>query len=259
MRQPKAEASSPLQEGVTFAFRADGSFRAVARQYACFIGQCEQAVVDRFDDLAVIAPGQIGAANTAGKYRIAGDHHLQRREVQADGALRMARRVNDLGWILREADGEPLGERFVRRRSFGGVHAQPRCLNCHHLQQRQIALVEENRRASEAFELQRAAHMIDVSMRDENLCELEAEVDKATMNPRHVIPRINDDGFAGFFIAQDRAVARQRTHGRSFKDHGFELKADRQAGWRYLPGFAGAEIGAVFVPCSTERMLVERS
>ncbi len=45
--------------------------------------------------------------------------------------------------------------------------------------------------------LQRAAHVVDVGVGDENLLELEAEFGEAAVDAAHLVAGIDDDGLAG--------------------------------------------------------------
>jgi hypothetical protein len=87
----------------------------------------------RVDDLAVVAAGQVGAANAAGEERVSGEDNFERNKVKADGALGVAGGVDDLGWVAGEADLLAVGEALVGWRSFWGGDAEPGCLLVHHL------------------------------------------------------------------------------------------------------------------------------
>ena len=69
--------------------------------------------------------------------------------------------------------------------------------------------------------------MVDVGVGDENLLELEAELGEAAVDAAHLVAGIDDDGLVGLFIAQNRAVAGQRTDRKGLKDHAsiVELRA----------------------------------
>ena len=47
-------------------------------------GKSQQTGLDGFDDLVEVAAGQVGAPDAAGEERVAGDDHLERREVEAE-------------------------------------------------------------------------------------------------------------------------------------------------------------------------------
>src|ERR1039458_9336133 len=55
--------------------------------------------------------------------------------------------------------------------------------------------------------------------------ELEAEFGKAALNAANLVAGIDDDGLAGFLVAQDGAVAGERADGEGFEDHGFYCRA----------------------------------
>ena len=71
--------------------------RTVAWKDKGFVGQGEQALVDGFDDLAGISAGKVGAADAAGEEGVSCDEELERREMEADGALGVAGSVEHLG------------------------------------------------------------------------------------------------------------------------------------------------------------------
>ena len=71
--------------------------------------------------------------------------------MKADGALGVARGVNDLGWVVVEADTAAVGEGFVGWCSFWRWHADPCGLFGHDLEQGEIVLVEKDGSAGEAI------------------------------------------------------------------------------------------------------------
>ena len=88
-----------------------------------------------------------------------------------------------LGGIVLEAhDCRP----SVRLSSGGATSGRPMPSHAawavHHFEQRQVVFVEEDGRAGEALELERAADVVDVGVGDENLLELEAEFGEAAVN-----------------------------------------------------------------------------
>jgi hypothetical protein len=120
-------------------------------------------------------------------------------------------------------------------------------------------------------------------MGDENLLELEAEIGQPLVNAADFVSWIDDNGLSGLFISYQGAVASQRADRERFQNHasilwradgsdfGFirkgvaqeqlsskKRRAVRPAAWRlkricrYLPDLAGAEMGAVLLPESTE-------
>ena len=61
--------------------------------------------------------------------------------------------------------------------------------------------------------------MVDVGVGDEDLLELEAEGVEAAGDAADFVAGIDDDGLAGFLVAQDGAVALERADGEGFEDH----------------------------------------
>ena len=116
------------QERIAPALCADGGRGAVAGQNLGFVGQSQQAGLDGVDDLAGVAAGQVGAADAAGKERVAGDEQLERGKVEADRALGVAGRVEHLGGIAFQADDQAVGQALVGRRRLGvAMPSQPAC------------------------------------------------------------------------------------------------------------------------------------
>jgi hypothetical protein len=72
------------QEWIIFLFRADGCAGTVAWEYFRFVWQRQQPELDGVDDLVVVAAGQVGASNAAGKEGVSSDQQLEGSKVQAD-------------------------------------------------------------------------------------------------------------------------------------------------------------------------------
>lgn len=206
----------------------------MAGQNPGFVSQGEQAGLDRLDDLAIVTAGQVGAANAAGEEGITGHEQLKRSEMKADGALRVSRRVQHLGWELREADELAFGQGIVRRRCFRCSDAQPCSLHLHHFEQREIPFVQKDGSSGETLEYECAAHVVNVRVGNQDLLELEAEFGEAVMNSAHFVAGVDDDGFMRFFVAEDGAVAGQRANRERLQDHALIVKRRRVWGdsWR---------------------------
>jgi hypothetical protein len=63
--------------------------------------------------------------------------------------------------------------------------------------------------------------MIDVGVRDDDLLDLQVMLADEREDVLNVIARIDDHGFAGGLVADDRAVALERSDGKDFVDHAF--------------------------------------
>jgi hypothetical protein len=85
-------------------------------------------------------------------------------------------------------------------------------------------LVEQDGRSRGGSQLHRSAHMVNVSMSDDDLLDMKIVFADQFENVLHVITGINDDGLARGLISNDGAVALQRADGNDFVDHaGIEL------------------------------------
>ncbi len=61
-------------------------------------------------------------------------------------------------------------------------------------------------------------------MRHQDLLQLEAQLGQALGYAAHFVAGIDHDGLAGFLIAQNGAVAGQRTDRKRLEEHGFDFK-----------------------------------
>ena len=218
--------SHSTQKWIAPAFRADCGSGAVARHNLCLVWKREQAGVNRIENLWGIAAGQVGAANAARKQRVAGNEHVERDKMEADGTLGVARGVDHPGRIAVETDELTIGKRLIGRCGFGSRDAEPVGLRLHDLDLFEIVLVEKDGRARKALEFQRASHVVDVSVRNKNLLELEAELGEAALNAADFVAGVNDDGFVGLLVTQNGAVALQRADWEGFEDHGSYFRLD---------------------------------
>ena len=69
--------------------------------------------------------------------------------------------------------------------------------------------------------------MVDVGVGDEDLLECKTEGGETAVDAADLVAGIDDDGLAGFLVAQDGAVALERADGKSLKDHRFIV----ERGW----------------------------
>jgi len=163
------------KERVSPAFGADGGGGPVAGDDVGLVGQGQQTGVNGIENLIRVAAGEVGAADAAGEKSVAGYDHLERDEVETDGALRVAGGMEDVGGIVFEADHQAVVEALVGRSCFGdGTASDPGSLLVHHGEQGKVAFVEQDGCAGEALELERSADVVDVGVGDEDLLELEA-------------------------------------------------------------------------------------
>jgi len=86
-----------------------------------------------------------------------------------------------LCWKCVEAHGSP-----SMSNSSGGAVSASACraigLGIHDLQLGQVVFIQQNGCSGEPFELERAAHVVDMPVRDENLLQLEAQLGEPAMD-----------------------------------------------------------------------------
>ena len=183
------------------------------------IGEGEKLLTDRADEGGAVAAGQVGTADRAGKEGVAGEEQILGGQMQADAALGVAGCVEDVTAQARNGDDAAVFEGVVGRVDVGGGHAEPTGLHVHHLDQGKIAGIVEDGRAGQLFQAGGAGDVVDVGVGNEDLLDGEAVLLEEGDNAGDVVAGINDDGFAGVFIAQDRAVALQHADGEDLVDH----------------------------------------
>ncbi|MGA9875485.1 MAG: hypothetical protein WBQ21_06730, partial [Solirubrobacteraceae bacterium] len=103
---------------------------------------------------------------------------------------------------------------------------EPAGLDVHHVDQREVELVVEDGSASEFFEALGSGDVIDVGVGDDDLPEGELVLLEQLDDAGDVVAGIDDDGFAGGFVAKDGTVALERAYDKDFVDHAFRVKAD---------------------------------
>lgn len=175
--------------------------------------------MDRAQNRSVVAAGKVGAADGSGEEGVACDEQIQRSKVQADASGCVAGSVQHLRLILPEADYEMVLGAGIGRRDLGCGEAEPSGLRVHHFEQGQVVLVEEDGRSGLLFQFQRAANVVDVRVRDNNLFEPELVLFQTRYDLRDVAAGIDDHGLAGRLIAKDRAVTLQHANGKGLEDH----------------------------------------
>lgn len=131
----------------------------------------------------------------------------------------MAGGMEHRGWVAVEPDGLTLDELFIGRGGFWGFNSEPGGLGSHHLEERQVILIEEDGSASEALEGQGAADVVDVRVSHDDLLEFEVVLGEPAMNSRDFVAGVNDDGFPPGFVAEQGAVALERADGKGFENH----------------------------------------
>lgn len=200
-------------------FDANGGGGTVAGQDPGVVGKGQKPSFDGLDDLAWVASREIGAADAAGKKGIAGNDHLERREMKTNRALGVTGRVQDFSGVAIETDAKAILEAYVGSGHIGCRDADPCRLILHHLEKGEVIFVEEDGSAREVLQLECAAHMVNMAMRDQDLLEFESKVGDTAVNPADLIAGIDDDGFGGVLVAKQGAIALQGADDESLENH----------------------------------------
>ncbi len=103
-------------------------------------------------------------------------------------------------------------------------------------------MIEKHRRSGHLLKQGRSAYVVDVSVGDDNLPQGEAMLLQPGEDLRNVVSGIDDDGFMRSLIAQDGAIAAQRSDRKTFEDHVPILDADYNAAMR-IYATVGAFLG----------------
>lgn len=230
------EGLEVLEEGVGLAFFADGGGGAVAGEDAGDVGKGEEAVVDGAEELAGVAAGEVGAADGVGEEGVTGEEEVVLGEEEAEAAGGVAGSVEDGGGDARSSgieggaaqvellavangDGAVVGGAEVGRGDVGGGDADPAGLDVHHADEREVDLVVEDGSAGELFEAPGAGDVVDVGVGNDDLLDGEAVFFEEGDDVGDVVAGVDDDGFAGGWVAEDGAVALEGAYGEDLVDH----------------------------------------
>ncbi len=188
------------------------------------VGKGEEGIADGLDELLRIAAGKIGTSYGAGEEGISGEQESLLGKVKADAAFSVTGSVENRAGESCDRDELAIFEFGVGRSDFGRGNAEPSSLDVHHLYQRQVVLVVEDRSSGEFFEVLGSGDVIDVSVGDDDLLYGELMLGKGADDAGDVVAGIDHDGFAGDFVAEDGAVALERADDEDFVDHGLKTK-----------------------------------
>ena len=219
------ERSTFYEEGIAFALLANRGHGAVAGHDNGFVGQGENGVVQRLQDLLHGTTGKVGTANGSGKEGVAGNQFLFSRKIQADAAFGVAGSVKNVGAVRSGSDGLSGVKAVVNFDFPGRGHADPGGLHIEHLEQGVIVLIEKNRGTRRGAKLHGPAHVVDVRVGDDDLADLQIVLLNEGENVVDVVSGIDDHRLARALIADDGTVALQRADGKYFVDHLFIVTA----------------------------------
>ena len=214
------------KEWVAQSFFTDCREFAMAGDYYCFVWQRQDSVVEGVQDFFHRATWQVGAADGAGEEGVAGDQLLFSLEVEADAAFGVAGGVQDAGSDGAGGDGFSGGDAAVDFDLSWGGYADPGGLHVEHFQKSVVVLVEQDGGAGRGSEFHGSADVVDVGVGDDDLFDLEIVFADQGQDVIDVVAGVDDHGFVGGLVADDRAVALQRADGEDFVDHAFIVVRD---------------------------------
>ena len=186
--------------------------------------------MDGLDQLLGVATGQIGASDRPCKEGVSREQQGLIRNVEADAALGMAGSRNDGGVDAFHPHREIVGEVHVGRSDFRRGDAQLICLDVHHGDQWEVALVVEDGCAGDAFEALRSRDVVYVGVGYDDLLDGKGVLGEKGEDAWDFVAGIDYDGFAGGLVAEDGAVALEGADGEGLADHG--CAATSWPGWR---------------------------
>ena len=204
---------------------------------AHLIGQDHQLALDGVDEFGGIATRQIGTAHASGKEGVASNEQLDGIEVEANRAFAVPRRVQNLRRKCWNSNDLPIHKGSIGVGDLGSFHGQPAGLRGHHLEQRDVVFVHEHGGTREPAQFGDGKHVVDVSVREQNLPDVQLAFGNALKDPLGIATRIDHDTFAAQFITNDGAVALQGGYGEALDDHGDYSSASlsRDCGFRATP------------------------
>src|SRR5437016_2084927 len=96
---------------------------------------------------------------------------------------------------------------MLDRAAFRHRHAYPLGLDIELFKQEEIGFMDGGRSVCALLQLGNGAHMIDVRVRADDLHCRQAMLFETLQYFQGIVTRIDDDGFAGLFVAKNGAIA----------------------------------------------------
>jgi hypothetical protein len=209
------------------ALAADGSGGAVAGVDDGVIGELEEFGLNGIHNFIQRAAPEIGAADAAGEERVSREELRLGElnwagifgEIEADAAGRVAGSVNDIGLEATPTEGVPFLEEMIDVDEFGGLDTKKIGLDVHGVIEREIVVVHHDGRAGVLMELGEAANVINVGVGTDDDFDGELVAAEKTEDALNLIAGVDDDGFAGFGIADDQTIALEHADRQLDVDH----------------------------------------
>jgi len=127
--------------------------------------------------------------------------------------------VNDVGLEAAPTEGVAFLEKLIDVDEFGGLHAEELGLDVHGVIEREIIVVHHDGRTGVLMELGEAADVINVGVGTDDDFDGELVAAEKAEDALDLIAGVDDDGFAGFGIADDQTIALEQADGQLDVDH----------------------------------------
>ncbi len=209
------------------ALVADGGGGAVAGVDDGVIRELEELGVQRIHNLIEGATPEIGTADAASEESVSReelrlgelDFAGNLGEIQADAARRVAGGVNDVSLEAAPTERVAFLKKMIDIHEFGCFHAEKGGLDFHAVIKGEIVVVHHDGRAGVLMEFGEAADVINVGVGADDDLDDEFVASQKAEDALDLIAGVDDDGFAGFGIADDQTIALEQADGQLDVDH----------------------------------------
>ncbi len=216
-----------MEVGIGVAFVADGGDGAVAGVDDGVVGEMHEFGFQRVDNLIEGAAPEIGAANAAGEKRVSGeelglgemDFTGVLGEIEADTAGRVAGSVNDVGLEAAPTESVAFFKKMIDIDEIGRGNAEEVGLYVHGVIERKIIVVHHDGSASVLMEFGETADVVNVGVGADDDLDGELVAAEEIEDAFDFVAGVDDDGFAGFGIADDQTIALEHADGQFDVDH----------------------------------------
>ncbi len=210
-----------LQEWVGLPLVPDGGGGAVPRDDQRIVGERQELVPDRGQELPPVSARKVRAPDAVAEQRVARDQLLLGRNIQADAAWRVPRRMEHVELDGPQAEHVAILRAHVDIHAGGDGHSEPGRLHLDLSVAGQSGFVQVNRGAGGRLHLRRRSHVVEVGMREHDRLHAQPVMLHHAQDLLGLIAGIDDHALPRDLIAEDRAVARQHPQRQNLVDHRF--------------------------------------
>jgi aminomethyltransferase len=184
------------------------------------VGQLHQLAAQRVRDLVHRTAPQIGAANAAGKKRVAreetrggyGDGAGVLGQIEAYAARRVSGSVHDVGLERTPTQRIALFQKLIHVSDFRRGDTEERGLHFHPLIKRQIVAMHQDGSAGVLAKFAEAAYVVDMSMSADDGFDSEPMAAEKFEDAGDFVARVDHERFAADWVSNNRAIALQHSH-----------------------------------------------